>query len=311
MPAFREWFVTWVQQHVHALLYSVGQMLRAPGSTLVTTAVIGVSISLPVALYVFVENVQKLGASWDKSTQISLFLKPEVSDESAAALGRRLRDWPEVLATQVITRRQALEEYQQLSNFSGLAEFLDGNPLPAVIMIQPEHSLISAEDLKRLTGRFKAMPEVAIAQLDVQWVKRFIAIINMINRLVLILACILAIAVILIVGNTVRVAIDKHGAEIEIQRLFGATNRFIRRPFLYSGILYGLLGAGLAWLLIFFALRLLEPPVAELSALYATEFTIAQMSLRDTAVLLLDSAVLGFIGAWVTVSGYLSKFEVS
>lgn len=302
----------WITRHLQAFFYTLGQLARSPLGTLMTTAVIGIALALPTSLYVLLENAQKVSRGWDGSTQISLFLKTRVSDKEARQIAHHLQQRPELRDVRLITRVEALEEYRQLSGFETiLAAFGNENPLPAVLVLEPRPSHSAPDTIRGLVEELSQRPDVDVAQFDLQWLRRLHAIMGIVQRGVVVLGALLALGVLLIIGNTIRLTIQNRHDEIAIAKLFGATDAFIRRPFLYIGVWYGLLGAILAWALVSIALWLLMNPVSALAALYYSDFLLVTMDGESTLLLLMTGASLGLIGSWLAIGRHLDAIEPS
>jgi cell division transport system permease protein len=276
-----------------------------------TVLLIGISLALPTALYLVVENGRAIVAGWERSAQISVFLRPEVDDARAQGLAESVRGWAEVGTVAVLGRSQALEEYKALAGVAGSLEALGSNPLPAVLLVQPADGVEAQGGLDRLVGRLATLAETDAAQFDQQWVRRLQAIVALVQRGVLVLAGLLGLGVLLAVANTTRLAIQGHRAEIEIMKLFGATDAFVRRPFLYTGLWYGLLGAAVAWLLLGLAKAGLQGPLERLALLYDGAYQPQGFELRDVLGILGLGGGLGLIGAWVAVGRHLKDIEPS
>ena len=211
----------------------------------------------------------------------------------------------------LVTKQAALNEFRSLSGFADALEALDNNPLPALLVIQPKPEFTTAEAAQRLVRELELLPEADIVQLDLQWVQRLQAITVIAQRAVLVLASLLGMAVLLIVGNTIRLEIQNRHAEIEITKLIGATNAFIRRPFLYTGFWYGLFGGTIAWLLVAISVTLLKGPVSNLASLYESAFDLSSLNLLNILSLLAGAALLGLLGSWLAVGKHLSAIEPS
>ncbi len=291
----------WLRHHFYALFSTLGQMARAPVSSLMTAAVIGIALALPTGLYLLLQNALQVSRGWEVSTQISLFLDTEVGDDRAAELAETLRARPDVASVKLLRKAEALEEYRRFSGFAEALAALEENPLPAVLVVKP----IRAERSQALLADLENLPAVNVAQYDMRWLKRLYAMMALVERGVWLLAGLLGLAVLLIVGNTIRLAIYNRQQEIEIIRLFGATDAFIRRPFLYSGMWHGLLGSLFAWLLVESAFWSLREPVAHLASLYAGEYSLITLGLADGLKLLAIGPLLGLLGAWLAVSRHL------
>ena len=299
----------WLTRHLQVGLSALGRLTRSPLSTLMTTTVIGITLALPTGLYLLLTNLQHLAGSWESATTVSLFLKMDISDQQAQELARRLRERNGIDGVEAISRNAAMQEFRRLSGFSEALEALGDNPLPPVLVIQPGLRFDDPENARRLLEEMRSLPEVDIARLDMQWVKRFHAITEIARRGVLVIATLLGMAVLLVIGNTIRLEIQNRRAEIEVTRLVGATNAFIRRPFLYSGLWYGLIGGAIAWALVSVAIWLLQHPVERLAALYHSGFGLTTMDIHLVMTLLGGSALLGLFGSWISVSRHLRGIE--
>ena len=300
----------WLIRHLQTFFYTLGMFARAPLASFLTAAVIGMALALPSGLYVLLANVQDATRGWDGSNEISLFLKLEVSDAEAGSLANNVQKWPSVATVRVVTRGQALEEFRQLSGFADVMEaFSNDNPLPAVIVVEPAEDAGDAAKMEQLLARLGELPEVDFAQFDLAWLKRLYAILRIVERAVLVLAALLAAGVLLVVGNTMRLGIENRRQEIEIAKLFGATDAFIRRPFLYSGLLYGAIGGVIAWVLVWICFLLLGEPVERLTALYSSDYQLQGLAAGESAVLLASGALLGLLGSWLSVGRHLAAIE--
>lgn len=295
--------------HLQAFFYSLGRMWRNPFSTIMTVAVIGIALALPSGLHVILKNVQGVSAGWENAAQISLFLKPDITEDNAKKLLTKLELMPEIANVNYLSPNDALEEFRLLSGFGDALNALDENPLPTLLIVQPAAEFTAPAQVGSLLDRLRDYSEVDMAQLDMEWIKRLYALMEIGKRGVFVLAALLALAVLLIVGNTIRLAIQNKRDEIEVQKLIGATDAFIRRPFLYSGIWHGLLGAIIAWLLVAFSLWLLNGPVKRLSVLYDSNFALGSLGLSATAILFMSGVMLGLLGAWAAVGKHLREIE--
>jgi cell division transport system permease protein len=296
-------------RHLQVLFYSLGQLSRQPFATLMTTAVIGIALALPSGLHVILKNAQQLSGSWDGGARISLFLKRSVNEAQARQLVRRIRQLPEVIEVRYISRQQALDEFRRQSGFGDALTALQDNPLPAVLVVRPRAAASSPAASERLLARLRQYPAVDLAQLDLQWVKRLYVIMDLVRRGVVVLAVLLALAVLLVVGNTIRLAIQNRRDEIVVMKLIGGTDAFIRRPFLYTGFWYGLFGGLIAWLLVSLSLSILGGPIERLAGLYQSRFQLSGLDAASTGLLLLASIGLGLAGSWLAVGRHLRAIE--
>ena len=302
-------FDMWLLQHIQALIFSLGQYVQNPISNILTTAVIGISLALPAGFYLLLDNVKLVSSGWDGSVQITLFLKHDITDEQAITFADKLAEQKNINSTSVIKRADALAEYQHLSGFADALNALDENPLPNVVIVKPALDISSETETQALITQLKAMPEVDSAQYDSQWIKRLLYLLEIINRVVVILSTMLAVAVLLIVGNTIRLAIYNRRSEIEITKLFGGTDSFIQRPFLYSGLWYGVFGGLIAWILITVSMQLLSGPVKQLANLYDSDFELIGLGFTHTVILLGIGIALGLFGSWISVKRHLRAIE--
>jgi len=296
--------------HLRACLASLGSLLRTPLASLMTTVVIGVALALPSGFHALLEDVQQLTAGMEgEVAQVSLFLKAEVKDEEARNLAWRLRAMDEVASVRYISPQQALEEFQHNAGVSDALAYLDENPLPAVLVVRPAKAVGKADRLRGLVQRLQALPEVESAQMDWVWLERLQALVSLADRGMTLVGLVLAVAVLFIVGNTIRLAIENRRDEIVITKLVGATDAFIRRPFLYGGLWYGLVGGLLAVLIVDGILWGMGAPVVRLAALYQSGFQLAMLGSLDTLAVLGLGSVLGWLGAWLAVGRHLRGVE--
>jgi cell division transport system permease protein len=296
-------------RHAQVFFYSLGQLARTPVATFLTVAVIGITLALPAGLYVAIENLQRLASGWEDNGQISLFLKQDVPGAAIEKLADKIRRLPAVSWVDYVSREAALSEFKRLSGFGEALNALDRNPLPAVLVVHPAASHAHPDKLQTLLKDLRRFNEVDIAQIDLDWVRRLHAMLELARQSVLILAAGLAIAVLLIIGNTIRLAVLNRRDEIEITKLIGGTNAFIRRPFLYTGTLQGLLGALLAWLLVGLGLLLLTEPINNLAGLYGSQFEAENLGILATLALISAGGLLGWLGSRLAVGRHLRAIE--
>lgn len=299
--------MTYLLRHAQVLFATLGQLARAPLATALTLAAIGITLALPSGLYVVLDNLERLSAGWERGAQISLFLKRDVSEAGAHKLAQQVRALPTVSGVDYISREAALAEFKRESGFGAALNALDSNPLPAVLIVRPAASDPVA--VETLVASLARLPGVDLAQLDIEWLRRLASLLQLAERAVLLLAVLLSLAVLLIIGNTIRLVVVTRQTEIEIVQLVGGTPAFIRRPFLYTGLLQGLFGGLLAWLLVDGSLLFLNGPARELAGLYGSGFDLNGLGLDAGAALALGGAVLGWLGARLAVGQQLRRFE--
>jgi cell division transport system permease protein len=282
-------------------------MRAAPSSALMTVLVIAIALALPAGLAVLLDNARVITKGWDGNAHLSVFLEMDVDEDRQRRLADDWADFDTVKRTEVITRAQALDEFKALSGFGDVLEALPDNPLPPLIVVYPDNT--APGQVEALQTRLNALPEVDNAQLDVAWVRRLHAIIELGDRLIGVLTLGLAAAVVLVVVNTIRLAIESRREEIVVIKIVGGTDGFVRRPFLYSGFCFGFAGGVLSLVLVGTALWWLGGPIDELLNLYESEHSLTGMSPSTVLVLPLFSGTLGLLGAWLAVSRHLGDVE--
>ncbi|MCL1066166.1 permease-like cell division protein FtsX [Shewanella olleyana] len=298
-------------RHVQQAMASIGELWRNPVSSVMTMAVLGVSLSLPAALQVLVKNAENITQSWDNAAEISLFINEGRSEQSIQSLISRINVYAEVDVVHYINRDQALEEFQRLSGFGEALSYLDSNPLPAVVVVTPLERHSSPEGARQLLEKLEREPEVSFGRLDIEWLERLQAMVRLIERTVLAIAALLVLAVVLVIGNTIRLAIMNRRTEIEVMKLVGATEAFIQRPFLYTGIWYGVIGGVLAWIIINLLVWYLDSALAELLGLYGSQLQIQALSFAELVKLVLLASFLGWLGSYLSVRQHLRAIEPS
>lgn len=296
-------------RHAQAFFGALGRLARHPLASALTLLVIAVALALPASLSLFVDNAQLAVGGFVNSVDLTVYLKTDVPLAKAEQLARSARERSEVAEVTLIPADQALEEFRKYSGFGAALEALKSNPLPHVLHIRPRVSAESAATLQSLEHYLSAWPEVDTVQMDTEWVNRLNAILDVLQRLLAMAALLLGLGVLAIIGNTIRLEILNRRAEIEVTKLVGGSNAFVRRPFLYSGLLYGVGGALLAWAIVAAAVVVLGQPVATLSRLYGSQFRLQGLSQQDIEILLGAGVVLGWLGAWVSASRHLRAIE--
>lgn len=295
--------------YLEILLSSLKRLVSAPLSSLMTVLVIAIALAMPAILYLVVKNMQVVGTGWDDGARMSLFLRQGLNSDAADKLAGRLLDMPEVLDVRIISPDQALAEFKKLSGLDNVDDMLDDNPFPTVLVIEPTAQYASSLMIEPLLNHFRAMPEVQLAQLDMLWLQRWNRILDIGGRAVWLLALLLSLGVVLVIGNTIRMAVQNRRDEIVIHKLIGATDRFIRRPFVYSGFWYGLTGAFIAAILVTVVVMSMQSSVQALSLLYGSAFSLAGLGFTGFVTLIMVGSLLGLIGARFAVGWQLKKIE--
>jgi cell division transport system permease protein len=296
-------------RHLQALLGSLGRLARSPLSTALTLLVIALALALPTSLRLFVTDAQLATGNFANAVDVSVYLKTDVPLAKAQQLAQAAGQRADVAAVTVIPADKGLEDFRTYSGFGEALEALKENPLPHVLHVRPKAEDSSAAALESLRHYFSAWPEVDLVQVDSEWVMRFNAILEVLRLLLLIAAALLGLGVLAVIGNTIRLEIQGRRAEIEVTKLVGGSNSFVRRPFLYTGVLYGLGGALLAWGIVAIAVAVLGDSVATLARLYGSRYTLRGPSRDDIGILLGAGAALGWLGAWISAARHLRSIE--
>ena len=295
--------------HLQALLGSLGRLARNPLSTLLTLTVIALALALPASLRLLVSNAQAATGNFGSAIELSVYFKTGVPLAKAQQLADAARARPDVAQVTLISADQGLQDFRTYSGFGDALAALKENPLPHVLHVRPRAEASSAAALEALRGYFRAWPEIDLVQVDSQWVQRFNGILEVLRELLLMAAGLLGLGVIAVIGNTIRLEIAGRRAEVEVIKLVGGSNSFVRRPFLYIGLLYGLGGALLAWGIIALAMYFLGESVAALARLYGSRFVLHGPTAEDVGTLLAAGAALGWIGAWISAARHLRSIE--
>lgn len=295
----------WLAHHRESAGTTLRQLLVQPVAALMTVAAVAIALALPTALYVLVDNVKAFGGDWQRSAALSLFLAGELDEAAGNALGGQLQQRPEIRSVQLVSRADGLREFRRDSGLSGALDQLTENPLPVVLEIELAPAALEEPALKPLLAALEAMPEVQFVREDAKWAQRFQALLGLLQASAALLAALLGLGALLVVGNTIRLEIERHREEIRILCLVGATARYARRPFLYSGAWYGLLGGSLAWLLVSAMIWLLDGQVDTLAMLYHTHFQLRGLAPPEVALLLAASTLIGVLGSWAATGRHL------
>ncbi len=298
----------WLTRHAQTALASVGKLAAAPLATLLTVLVIAVTLALPGALQVLVKNALAVTGGWQGATDFSMYLRPGVEREAAATLADLLGARADIAEVTLVDADEALAAFADSSGFGAALDALDENPLPHALVVRPIAGL-SAEAGAALKQELESLPEADVVQLDTEWVGRFQAMIRLVRRGVWLAAGMLGLALLVVIGNTIRLDIQNRRDEIEIMQLVGANDAFIRRPFLYTGLWYGLGGGVAAIALVFAATAVLGGPVSELAGLYGGGWRLKGLGLAESGALVGTGVLLGLVGSWIATARHLRRIE--
>ncbi len=298
-----------LSQHLRHFLSSLGELWRTPVTSLMTLLVLGFSLSLPALLWVLANNAAKVEAQWQSAAEVSLFLHEEIPDGRLQSLLTQLRGMPELVEVHYHSPEAALAEFRQHAQFGEALGYLDENPLPGVVRVLPTVRHADPVAAGRLRDRLAQLPGVAMARLDLDWLTRLEALSATGRRAGAGLALLLLMAVVLITANTIRLSILQRFDEIRVMKLVGATEAFIRRPFLYGGLWLGLLSALLALVLVNVMLVWLDGAMAQLLSLYRSQFRLDGLGIGQGVAVMAASCILGWCGAWISVRRHLRAIE--
>lgn len=299
--------MNWLLAHFDTLRESVARLASQPLATLLNVAVFAIALSLPAGLYVGLDSLSRFSRQISSEPQVSVFMALDASQDEVAAVGQRLRHHPDVGHVEFVPRQQALERLKRSAGLSDVLAELKDNPLPDAFVVTAQEP--RAEVLERLRADAASWPKVEHVQLDSDWARKLDAVLRVGELAVAVLGILLGVALVAVTFNTIRLQILTRRDEIEVSKLIGATNPFIRRPFLYHGVMQGLAGGLAAWLLLLIGVAVLNAGLADLATLYGTSLRIDGLSVRDGGLLLLLSASLGWLGAWLSVSRHLWQIE--
>lgn len=299
----------WFERHLQTLVGSLGRLWQQPFATLLTVLVIGIALALPACLHVMVQNVRAASGGWSNALDVSVYMKQSAKLDETQQVAERIRKRRDVAEVTVVEADAALEEFRRNSGFGEALEALKDNPLPHALVVRPAEGFREAGQVAALTGELRALPGVDIVQLDTEWVSRFNAILDVVRRVVFLAAGLFALGILVIVGNTIRLDIENRRDEIEVTKLVGGSDAFVRRPFLYNGVWYGLGGGVIAWLIVAIVILVLGEPVRNIAGLYGSSFTLQGLGGRGSLALVLGGILLGWLGSFIAATRELRGIE--
>jgi len=304
----RDQWQAYLAHHRFSAKDSFIRLLQTPMQSLMTWMVIAVALALPATLYAGLDNLQALGQRWDGTPQVSLFLNDRVKPSAIDQLQHRLGQHPLIQATTYFSADQVLQNFEQQSGMGNALRSLDSNPLPPTVLVEPVQG-ITPDQLQQLGSTLRAEAIVEDLIYDQAWIERLHEILRFGEKLVLIFGGLFAVGVLLVIGNTIRLTIESRRDEIVIIKLVGGTNAFVRRPFLYTGFWYGLIGALLAWLMLQVGIEVLTSPVRNLAELYQSDFQLQGLGVLGSLVLVGFGVLVGWVGAWMAVGRHLDGIQ--
>ncbi len=298
----------WARLHASNCIGSLGRLLRQPFASLLTILVIAVTLALPAATHLIIKNATSLSRSWDNALDFSVYLNTDVSLESAERLTAIIQQRADVESVTLISAEAGLTQFKEQSGFGPALDHLNTNPLPHTLVVRPS-SANTERSVLLLNEELGNLPEADFVQVDTEWVQRFLAILDMLQRAIGIGAALLGAAIVVIIGNTIRLDIQNRREEIEVTKLIGASNAFVRRPFLYSGFWYGLGGGLLALALVGYGLYAIREPAARLAGLYQSSFSVLSLDLRESFLIVGTGVLLGLAGSWMAAARHMRRIE--
>ena len=307
-PVRRRPLSSWAIRHLSTAIAALGRLSRQPFSSLMTVLVIGVTLALPAAMHLVIKNAQVISSSWDNALDFSVYLQTDISLETAERLVDIVSQRADVENVTLIPADVALAEFREESGFGEALDHLSVNPLPHTLVVRPSTANTEVS-MGLLNEELGNLPEADFVQVDTEWVQRFHAILSILERAIAIGAALLAAAIVVIIGNTIRLDIQNRREEIEVTKLIGASNAFVRRPFLYIGMWYGLGGGILALALVGYGLYALEEPIARLSGLYSSPFAALALDLKESFIIAASGVALGLVGSWLAAARHMRRIE--
>ena len=299
---------TWFRLHVSTCVGALGRLVRQPFASLLTVLVIAVTLALPASMHLVIKNAQLISNNWEHALDFSVYLKSNVALNDAKRLAGLIERRADVAHVTLISAQEALDEFKSASGFGTALDHLKNNPLPHTLVVRPSGAN-TEQSMILLHEELGNLPESDLVQIDTEWVQRFHAILDILRRAIAIGAGLLGVAIVVIIGNTIRLDIQNRREEIEVTKLIGASNAFVRRPFLYSGLWYGLGGGLLALALVGYGLYALEDPVRRLAGLYNSGFTVLDLDLAESLVIVGIGILLGLAGSWLAAARHMRRIE--
>jgi len=297
----------WLNQNIQSFNMVLVRMRQNLLGTILICGVMGVTLSLPAILFTIIDNLGQVTSSVESKPQLSLFLKLDASTSTKQAISEQLKKHPDIAKYEFVSKESAWEQLQQNANTADISASLNKNPLPDAYFVTPKD--IKPENVQRLQQEMQQWDGIELAQLDAKWIKRLDTLLKLGQKAIFVLVALLGFALVAIIGNTVRLQMMTQLDEIEVSKLIGATNQFIRRPFLYAGTLYGLGGGLAAWLIVLGVVAFFNTSVTEIADSYASQFRLSMPNATITLVMLLSAVGLGWLGSFVAVTRSLARIE--
>lgn len=296
-------------RHMQQAIGSLGDLWRTPFTSVMTVLVLGISLTLPATLHLFVKNTKTVTEQWDSASEITLFLTLSIKDKAAQNFVKRIQLYPEIESVVYISAEQALHEFKVISGFGQALDYLGKNPLPATVLVTPIKRFSQAQSARELLIKLEKEREVEQGKLDLEWLTRLEAMAEVIEDIVNGIALLLCLSVVLIIGNTIRLAILNQKEAIAVMKLVGATDNFIQRPFLYAGMWYGVLGGLIASICVVILASYLSNSLTQLTDLYQSKFVLSGLSFNEFMLLQAIAIGLGLLGSFISVRQHIRTIE--
>jgi cell division transport system permease protein len=300
---------TYFERHAQTLVGSLGRIAKQPIATFMTMGVIAVALALPLFLNMLLQNARVATGNLNEAFNLSVYMDKKAGAARTQAVAKLLRQKADVAGVKVISADEALADFRKDSGFGKALDALTDNPLPDTLIVTPTLVASTPEGTEHLRGVIAAVPDVQSVQIDTEWIKRLHAILGILRQVVLLTGGLLALGIVLIVSNTIRLDILNRRAEIEVMKLVGASDGFARRPFLYSGIWYGLGGGILALILVAIAAQLLAAPIEQLARLYGSAFRLGGLGAVLGSEVLGLAVALAWVGSWLSATRHIRAIE--
>ncbi len=302
----------WLNHHFQAIRLVLMRMRMNALSTLIIGLVIAVALCLPSLFYLGVDNLAKLGSHMQRETEISVFLKSDASPENITHIQSALAAHPDIANFYFVTKDEAWQQLQRKSadspEMSNAIAQLGNNPLPDAFFIQAKST--DPATLESLRNDLQLMEGVEQALLNAEWAKRLATLLSLGRQFVLFVGLLLAIVLLVVIGNTIRMQMLTQKTEIEVSYLIGATNSFIKIPFLYAGAFYGVFGGLLSVLMIAAMVASFNQSVSEISQLYGSDFRLNVLNVQLYLSIVGIAALTGWVGAYVAVSKAIRQIKL-
>lgn len=298
----------WALRHVSTCIGALGRLAKQPFANFMTILVIAVTLAVPAAMHLMIKNAQSISGKLENALDFSVYLVADTTIDEAKNLASIIGQRADVESVVFVSAEEALAQFKEHSGFGAALDHLQGNPLPHTLVVRPSGAN-TAQSMALLNEELSSLPETDLVQVDTEWVQRFLAILDMLQRAILMGGILLGVAIVVVIGNTIRLDIQNRREEIEVTKLIGATNAFVRRPFLYTGLWYGLGGGLLALGLVAYGLYALDEPITRLAGLYNSSFRALALDLRESLTIVGVGVLLGLTGSWIAAARHMRRIE--